>query len=92
MNQTGKIITAAGTILAMIGCSLATEGGRWIVAPILFLAGVAAIFLGVHLVHKSEDIKIRRRIDRHSDDADKLRETKAVRAAYHEFKLKGLIK
>lgn len=92
MNRAGKVITAAGTILAWIGCGLATEGGRWIVPPILFLAGVAAIFLGVHLIHKSEDIKIQRRIKRHSDDEDKLRETQVVRIAYYEFKHIGLIK
>ena len=79
-------------MLCFAGCSLTASGGRWIVPPVKFLAGVILVAFGLWLVHKSEELKRKRRVERHSDDADKLRETQAVRAAYYDFKCKGLIK
>lgn len=91
MQQTKKLIIAAGGVLCCAGSCLST-GGRWIVPPVIFLAGVILVAFGLWLVHKSEELKSKRRAERHCNDADKLRETQAVRAAYYDFKCKGLIK
>lgn len=92
MQQTKKLIIAAGGALCFAGSCLSTSGGRWIVPPVIFLAGVILVAFGLWLVHKSEELKRKRRAERHSDDADRLRETQAVKAAYYDFKCKGLIK
>lgn len=92
MQQTKKLIVAAGGTLCFAGSCLSATGGRWIVPLLIFLAGAVLIALGVNQLHKSEELKRKRRTERHSDDADKLRETQAVRAAYYDFKCKGLIK
>ncbi|GEM_PF-5110327 len=92
MQQTKKLIIAAGGVLCFAGSCLSATGGRWIVPPVIFLSGVILLVFGLWLVHKSEDLKSKRRAERHSDDADKLRETQAVRVAYYDFKCKGLIK
>lgn len=92
MQQTRKLIIAAGGTLCFAGSCLSATGGRWIVPLLIFLAGAVLIALGVNQLHKSEELKRKRRTERHSDDADKLRETQAVRAAYYDFKCKGLIK
>ena len=92
MQQTKKLIIAAGGVLCFAGSCLSATGGRWIVPILIFLSGVILVALGVNRLHKSEELKRKRRIERHSDDADKLKETQAVRAAYYDFKCKGLIK
>lgn len=92
MQQTKKLIVAAGGTLCFAGSCLSATGGRWIVPLVIFLAGAVLIALGVNQLHKSEELKRKRRTERHSDDADKLKETQAVRAAYYDFKCKGLIK
>lgn len=92
MQQTKKLIIAVGGTLCFAGSCLSTTGGRWIVPPMMFLAGVILVAFGLWLVHKSEERKSKRRAERHCNDADKLRETQAVRAAYYDFKCKGLIK
>lgn len=92
MQQTKKLIIAAGGVLCFAGSCLSASGGRWIVPLLIFLVGAVLIALGVNQLHKSEDLKRKRRSERHSGDADKLKETQAVRAAYYDFKCKGLIK
>lgn len=92
MQRTKKLIIAVGGTLCFAGSCLSTTGGRWIVPLLIFLAGVVLIALGVNQLHKAEELKSKRRAERHSGDADKLRETQTVRAAYYDFKCKGLIK
>lgn len=92
MQQTKKLIIAAGGVLCFAGSCLSASGGRWIVPLLIFLAGVALVAVGMKQLHKSKELKRKRRTERHSDDADKLRETQAVRAAYYDLKCKGLIK
>ena len=92
MQQTKKLIIAAGGTLCFAGSCLSATGGRWIVPPLIFFAGAKLVALGVNQLHKSEELKRKRRAERHCNDADKLRETQAVRAAYYDFKCKGLIK